>query len=213
MNASPPFDSAAPPAQRPAQRSARSLSVAVFCGSRYGAHPAYRAAATQLGHGLAEAGMRLVYGGGQVGLMGATADAALQRGGEILGIIPGFLKRREVAHQGPMALVVTDTMHDRKRQMFEAADVFVAMPGGLGTFDETIEITTWRQLGLHDKPIVIVDIEGWARPYLAMIEASVASGFADAGATSLYQVLPDVPALLAFLTTLQPAAPGYAERL
>jgi len=201
------------PVRSESEEQGRALSVAVFCGSRHGAHPAFRAAATELGHGLADAGMRLVYGGGQVGLMGATADAALQRGGDILGIIPDFLKRREVAHQGPMALVVTDTMHDRKRQMFEAADVFVAMPGGLGTFDETIEITTWRQLGLHDKPIVIVDIEGWARPYLAMIEASIAIGFADPGAAHLYQVLPDVPALLAYLGTLPHAAPGRADRL
>ena len=207
--ASPPFSTPPTPETQPS----RPLSVAVFCGSRYGAHPAFRAAATELGHGLADAGMRLVYGGGQVGLMGATADAAQQRGGDILGIIPDFLKRREVAHQGPMALVVTDTMHDRKRQMIEAADVFVVMPGGLGTFDETIEITTWRQLGLHDKPIVIVDIEGWARPYLAMIEAAIAIGFADPGASSLYIVLSDVSGLLAYLATLPRAAPGRADRL
>ncbi len=157
--------------------------------------------------------MRLVYGGGQVGLMGVIADAVLDRGGDVLGIIPDFLQRREVAHQGPLALVVTDNMHDRKRQMFEAADVFVTMPGGLGTFDETIEITTWRQLALHDKPIFIVDIDGWAQPYLAMLDAAVAQGFADPGCSRLYEVVGDVPALLARLRTLSPNLSGEPARL
>ncbi len=191
------------------------LSVAVFCGSRHGVHPAYAAAAAALGRGLAAAGMRLVYGGGQVGLMGVVADAALAAGGTVLGIIPDFLKRREVAHQGPVALVVTDSMHDRKRQMFDAADVFVTMPGGLGTFDETIEITTWRQLRLHDKPILICDVEGWARPYLAMIDAAVATGFADPQTRRLFDVVPDVPALLDRLSALAPipAPPAQPDRL
>ena len=191
----------------------RPLSVAVFCGSRRGNSPAYAEASIALGQGLAHHGMRLVYGGGQVGLMGVVADAAISAGGQVLGIIPGFLQRREAPRQGPVALVVTDTMHDRKRQMFEAADAFVAMPGGLGTFDETIEITTWRQLALHDKPIFIVDIEGWAQPYLAMLEETVARGFAHPDTAKLYEVVPDVPTLLAALAILPLPAPGHPERL
>jgi uncharacterized protein (TIGR00730 family) len=189
------------------------LSVAVFCGSRYGAHPAYRASCAELGRGLAASGIRLVYGGGQVGLMGVVADAVIAGGGEVLGIIPEFLQRREVAHQGPVALVVTDTMHDRKRQMFAAADAFVAMPGGLGTFDETIEITTWRQLGLHNKPILVCDVEGWAGPYLALLEAAVAQGFAAPETARLYDVVADVPSLLERLATLTRSAPGQPERV
>ena len=189
------------------------LSIAVFCGSRYGNHPAYRAACLSLGKGLATAGMRLVYGGGQVGLMGVVADAVIANGGDVLGIIPEFLQRREVAHQGPVALVVTDTMHDRKRQMFEAADVFVAMPGGLGTFDETIEITTWRQLALHDKPILICDVEGWAQPYLAMLDAAITQGFAAPETARLYQTVTDVPELLARLQNLTRPPAGQPEKV
>lgn len=189
------------------------LSVAVFCGSRYGNSPAYREACAALGEGIAHAGMRLVYGGGQVGLMGVVADAVIAAGGEVLGIIPEFLQRREVAHQGPIAMVVTDTMHDRKRQMFEAADVFVAMPGGLGTFDETIEITTWRQLGLHHKQIVICNIQGWADPYLAMLEETIVRGFAGPETARLYETVPDVPALMHLLTTISRPAAGEPEKV
>ena len=188
-------------------------AAAVFCGSRHGHDPAYAAASTALGQGLAQAGIRLVYGGGQVGLMGVIADAVIQSGGEVLGIIPDFLKRREVAHQGPVALVVTETMHDRKRQMFEAADAFIMMPGGLGTFDETIEVTTWRQLGLHDKPILICNIAGWADPYLAMLATAVHDGFADATTRTLFTVLPDIPAVLRFLAASVPPDGGQPEKV
>ena len=186
-------------------------SVAVFCGSRLGADPEHRVAAVALGAGLAAAGLRLVYGGGNVGLMGAVADGALGGGGEVLGIIPEFLQRREVAHDGVQRMVLTDNMHDRKRQMFEASDAFVTMPGGLGTFDETIEITTWRQLGLHDKPILVCDVGGWAQPYLALLDAAVRQGFADPATAALYEVLPDVPAVLRRLhgaTAAVAAQPG-----
>lgn len=188
-------------------------SVAVFCGSRFGTDPAFRAAAVALGAGLAAAGLRLVYGGGRVGLMGVVADAALERGGSVLGIIPDFLQRREVAHGGAIELIVTDTMHDRKRRMFEAADAFVTMPGGLGTFDETIEITTWRQLGLHDKPILVCDVQGWARPYIGALRAAVEQGFADPATTNLFEVLPDVSAVLARLAALARPEIGHPERV
>ena len=188
-------------------------SVAVFCGSRFGHNPAFRAAAQALGQGLGQAGIRLVYGGGNVGLMGVTADAALAAGGQVLGIIPTFLQRREVAHQGAVDLVLTETMHDRKRQMFEAAHAFVIMPGGLGTFDEAIEITTWRQLALHDKPILVCNVNGWATPYLTMLEAAVQQGFAPLETASLYEVLPNVPDVLARLATLPRPDLGLPERL
>ncbi len=188
-------------------------SVAVFCGSRPGNDPAYYAACVALGAGLAAAGMRLVYGGGRVGLMGAVADGALSAGGTVLGIIPEFLQRREVAHAGVQDMVLTSTMHDRKARMFDAADAFVTMPGGLGTFDETVEITTWRQLGLHDKPILICDVGGWAQPYVALLEGAIADGFASAETAELYEVLPDVPAVLDRLRRLPVSGGGQPARL
>ena len=188
-------------------------SVAVFCGSRFGNDPVYRQAAAALGAGIARAGWRLVYGGGRVGLMGVVADAALAEGGDVLGIIPEFLQRREVAHGGVGRMVLTATMHDRKRLMFDAASAFVTMPGGLGTFDETFEITTWRQLGLHDKPVLICDVAGWAQPYLSTIEAAIRTGFADPDAIRLYEVLPDVPAVLARLARMPAANPGQPARV
>jgi len=188
-------------------------SVAVFCGSRPGADPAHRAAAVALGAGLAAAGLQLVYGGGNVGLMGAVADGVLSRGGQVLGIIPTFLQQREVAHGGVQHMVLTDTMHDRKRQMFDAADAFVTLPGGLGTFDETIEVTTWRQLGLHDKPILICNVGGWAQPYLALLDAAVQQGFAAPDTPRLFEVVPDVPAILTRLGRLRSAEAGLAAAL
>ncbi len=188
-------------------------SVAVFCGSRFGHDPAYAAAATALGTGLATAGMRLVYGGGGVGLMGIVADAVIAAGGEVLGIIPEFLQRREVAHAGVGDMVVTSTMHDRKRRMFDAADAFVTMPGGLGTFDETIEITTWRQLALHDKPILLCDVAGWAQPYLATLRAAVHQGFAGPESLRLFEVLPDVDAVLRRLAAITAPGAGRPERV
>src|SRR5579875_125557 len=180
----------------PVLTSSHIRSVAVFCGSRFGVDPAYRRAAEALGAGLAASGRRLVYGGGRIGLMGAVADAVLAGGGAVLGIIPDFLQRREVAHSGPVELVITDTMHDRKRRMFEAADAFVTMPGGLGTFDETIEIITWRQLGLHDKPVLICNVAGSATALVAAFEDAIARGFAAAECRHLYEVIDGVPALL-----------------
>ncbi len=188
-------------------------AVAVFCGSRSGHDPAYRSTAQALGGGLAKAGIRLVYGGGRIGLMGVLADAALAAGGEVLGVIPEFLTRREVAHEGITELVVTNSMHSRKQRMFEAADVFISLPGGLGTLDETIEIITWRQLRLHAKPILICDVAGSAAPFLATIEAAIASDFAMPEARRLFEVLDGVPAVLRRLAHLHGAASGDAARL
>jgi uncharacterized protein (TIGR00730 family) len=187
-------------------------AVAVFCGSRSGNDPAYRSAAQALGQGLAEAGIRLVYGGGRIGLMGIMADAALGAGGEVLGVIPEFLTRREVAHEGITELAVTNSMHSRKQRMFEAADAFVSLPGGLGTLDETIEIITWRQLRLHDKPILLCDVAGFAAPFLATIEAAIAADFAFQEARQLYEVVSGVPAVLQRLAHLHRALRSDAAR-
>nr|WP_321984871.1 TIGR00730 family Rossman fold protein [uncultured Lichenicoccus sp.] len=189
------------------------LCVAVFCGSRFGSGPGYLEAARATGAGLARAGIRLIYGGGRVGLMGALADAALDAGGEVSGIIPHFLSTREVMHDRVTDLTVTDSMHTRKQDMFTQADAFLVLPGGLGTFDETIEIITWKQLRLHDKPILIADIDGWAAPLLATIDASIKDGFADPSARLLFEVVPDVDAALVRLAGLTPQVSADASRL
>jgi uncharacterized protein (TIGR00730 family) len=191
-------------------------SIAVFCGSRPGDNPAFAEAARALGLGMAAAGIRLIFGGGRVGLMGQVADGVLAGGGKVLGVIPDFLMQREVAYPG-VEMVVTDSMHSRKLRMFEESDAFVTMPGGLGTFDETFEIITWRQLGLHDKPILICDVAGWARPLAGLVDAAVASGFAFPSSRALFEVCDGVPALLQRLRQLpgriaaEPA--GVTERL
>jgi uncharacterized protein (TIGR00730 family) len=187
-------------------------TVAVFCGAQAGDDPAYRAAAQALGRGLAESGIRLVFGGGRIGLMGAVADAALAAGGRVVGIIPEFLTRWEVAHEGVADMTVTDSMHTRKQRMFDLSDAFVTLPGGLGTLDETIEIITWRQLKLHDKPILLCDVKGSAAPLLAAIEAAIAHGFARPEVRRLYEVVDGVPAVLDRLMALA-GAPGGASAL
>jgi uncharacterized protein (TIGR00730 family) len=175
------------------------LTVAVFCGSRLGQAEAYAAAARSLGHGLAKAGMRLVFGGGRVGLMGILADAALAAGGAVIGVIPDFLTRRELAHPGVEDMVVTTSMHARKKLMFDLADAFVTLPGGLGTLDETVEILTWRQLGLHQKPVLLCDVHAAAAPLHHLIEAAIAAGFAPAEASGFYEICPGSEATLARL--------------
>lgn len=174
-------------------------SVAVFCGSRVGHDPAHAAAAQELGAGLAAAGLTLVYGGGGVGLMGVVAGAALGGGGRVRGVIPEFLTRIERPHPALEELEVTEGMHERKTRMFALADAFVTLSGGLGTIDETVEIITWRQLGLHEKPIVILDIAGWARPLLALVDAMIGQGFVAPDGRELFNVAESVPQALAML--------------
>ena len=188
-------------------------SIAVFCGSRRGADPAFAAAARALGLGLAKAGIRLVYGGGKNGLMGVLADAVLEDGGAVLGVIPEFLTRWEVAHPGLTETTVTGTMHDRKRRMAEEADAFVTLPGGIGTMDETIEIISWRQLRLHDKPIFVCDIAGSAAPFVAAIEGAIAQGFAGPETRALFTVVNGVPALLEHLESAPRGSGVAASRL
>ena len=139
-------------------------SVAVYCGSNPGTDPAFAAAAAALGALLAERGIRLVYGGGHVGLMGAVADAVLDDGGEAHGVITRALEQKEIAHRGLTSLVITETMHERKAALADAADAFVMLPGGYGTLDEFFEVLTWTQLGIHAKPCAILDVGGLLRP-------------------------------------------------
>jgi uncharacterized protein (TIGR00730 family) len=152
-------------------------SVCVFCGSSPGADPIYREAAVALGREVAGRGLRLVYGGGNVGLMGIVADAALAAGGEVIGIIPRALAAREVAHRGLTELVVVETMHDRKARMADLADAFVALPGGYGTFEEFCEVLTWTQLGVHAKPCGVLNVNGYYDPLLALFDRAVADRF------------------------------------
>jgi len=151
--------------------------VTVFCGSSPGVRPAYLDAARSLGRTLAERGLGLVYGGADVGLMGALADAALAGGSHVTGVIPRSLIEREVAHGGLPDLRVVDSMHERKSLMADLADAFVALPGGLGTLEELFEVLTWAQLGLHEKPAGLLDVDGFFGPVLAALDHCTAEGF------------------------------------
>ena len=145
--------------------------------------------------------------------MGVLADAALAAGGDVLGVIPEFLTRREVAHAGVTQMVITDSMHSRKQRMFEASDAFISLPGGLGTLDETIEIITWRQLRLHAKPILICDVARSAAAFVATIEAAIAADFAAPESRQLFEVLNGVPAVLRRLSQLSGVTGGDVARL
>ena len=151
--------------------------VCVYCGSRPGFRPAYAEAARDLGQRLAAAGVGIVTGGGRVGLMGVVADAALDAGGEVVGVIPQALLDREVGHAGLSELHVVRTMHERKARMADLADAFVALPGGLGTLEEIAEALTWVQLGLHAKPCAFLDVEGYYAPLVQFLDHAVAEGF------------------------------------
>ncbi|AHJ62104.1 Lysine decarboxylase family [Granulibacter bethesdensis] len=188
-------------------------AVAVFCGSRTGNRPVWYEASLALGRGLAKAGITLIYGGGKIGLMGAVTNGVLAEGGRVTGVIPDFLRQKEVMHEKVMDMIVTDSMHTRKRHMFDLADAFVTMPGGLGTFDETFEIVTWRQLGLHDKPILICNIDGWADALIKVLDTAIEDGFADASCQRLYEVVPDVSALLDRLQKMPEKENGDLDRL
>lgn len=176
-------------------------SVCVFCGSRFGADPAFKRAAAHLGQGIATQGWRLVYGAGDVGLMGAVADAAQTHGGTVFGVIPVHLFDREVGKRDLSTFVVTENMHERKKVMFMNCDAIVVLPGGAGSLDEFFEVLTWRQLGLHDKPIYLLNIAGYWDPLVALMGNVVDRGFADASMLDFVQVLRDVPAVLDGLET------------
>jgi uncharacterized protein (TIGR00730 family) len=176
-------------------------SLCVLCGSREGTDPAYRRSAIRLGQLMAERGVRLVYGGGSIGLMGVIADAVIEAGGEVVGVIPDFLIRYEVGHRSLTDLVVTESMHDRKRRMFEMADAFVVLPGGLGTLDETFEIVTWKQLRLHESPIIVLDVNGYWSPLVALVQATILGGFAHPEVAELITVVETPEQVLQSLET------------
>jgi uncharacterized protein (TIGR00730 family) len=173
--------------------------LCVYCGSSGAVDRQYREAAAELGASLATAGIGLVYGGGRVGLMGLLADAALAGGGEVIGIIPSRLRDAELAHPGATELVVVESMHERKRLMAEKADAFAVLPGGIGTLDEMFEILSWKQLGLHDKPVLLADIGGYWAPLRALLDDIVTKGFARPEARELLGVVPTVATLMAAL--------------
>ena len=153
------------------------FSVCVYCGSRNGARPGYRDLALRLGTAIGQRGWQLVYGGGRAGLMGAVADATLAAGGSVVGVIPESLMNLEVGHAGLTELHVVQTMHQRKQMMAERSHAFIAMPGGIGTFEELFEVWTWRHLAYHDRPIGLLDAEGYWAPMLQFLRHSVAEGF------------------------------------
>jgi uncharacterized protein (TIGR00730 family) len=152
-------------------------SICVFCGSGAGTDPAFAGAARDLGRLMAEAGIRLVYGGGSNGLMGIVARSVLDHGGHVTGIIPDFLKSREMMLEGAQEMIVTRNMHERKMLMFERADAFVALPGGIGTLEELVEQMTWSQLGQHDKPVLLADIRQFWKPLLVLLAHMREAGF------------------------------------
>jgi uncharacterized protein (TIGR00730 family) len=180
----------------------------VFSGSSPGARPSYTETATALGLEVAKRGMRLVYGGASVGLMGAVADAALAAGGEVVGVIPQHLVDREVAHDGLTELRVTGSMHERKALMADLADGFVALPGGLGTLEELAEILTWSQLGLQSKPCGLLDVEGFFDPLLAFLDHTVTERFVSTEHRALVLAADRPDALLDLLAGWRPGAPG-----
>ena len=168
-------------------------SVCVYCGSRAGSNSAYVEDATQMGEAIASAGWRLVYGAGDVGLMGAVARAAQNAGGDTFGVIPAHLVAWEVGKTDLTRYVVTETMHERKKVMFMNADAVLVLPGGAGSLDELFEVLTWRQLRLHDKPVLVLNTCGYWDPLLGLIEHVIAQGFADRDLSG-YLTIVDTPA-------------------
>lgn len=181
-------------------------SVAVYCGSNPGTDQSFGLAAAALGRTLAERGIRLVYGGGHVGLMGAVADAVLSGSGEAHGVITEALQAREIAHRGLTSLRVVGTMHERKAVMADAADAFIMLPGGFGTFDEFFEVLTWTQLGIHAKPCGILDVDGFFAPLRALLDGAVTAGFVQPAHRDMVAVDSDPAALLDRLADWAPVA-------
>jgi uncharacterized protein (TIGR00730 family) len=179
-------------------------SVCVFCGSNYGDNPVYQEMAADMGRKLAMAGLKLVYGGGKVGLMGVLADAALAAGGEVVGVIPQAIVDMEVAHLGLTELIVVQSMHERKARMADASEAFIALPGGYGTFEEFCEVLTWSQLGFHVKPCGVLNVGGFYDPLLALFDRAVQDRFVRPEHRELVLADTDVDALLERLASFNP---------
>ncbi|HEY1190618.1 MAG TPA: TIGR00730 family Rossman fold protein [Gemmata sp.] len=182
-------------------------SVCVFCGSASGSNPLYAEVARDLGRALAAGGLALVYGGGRVGLMGQVASAALAAGGAVVGVIPHALALKEVAQEDCTELIVVNTMHERKALMADRSHAFVALPGGFGTCDELFEILTWAQLGIHAKPVAVLNANGFFTPLLAWLDHVVAEGLLKPKHRDLLLVADSVPGLLVALATWKPIEP------
>jgi uncharacterized protein (TIGR00730 family) len=170
--------------------------VGVYCGSRSGVAESFEVAARAVGHWIGRHGGQLVYGGGQSGLMGVVADATLAAGGRVVGVIPHAMVEKEWAKRDCTELHIVDSMHERKAMMARRADAFLALPGGIGTFEELFEVWTWRQLGYHDKPLGLLDVEGYYQPLLQFLGSSVTHGFMSDWQMDLLKVERDVPRLL-----------------
>jgi uncharacterized protein (TIGR00730 family) len=182
------------------------VRVCVFCGSNRGSSPVFADVADELGTALAGAGAGLVYGGGAVGLMGVVADAVLRGGGEVIGVMPESLVAREIAHRSLTELRVTHSMHERKAEMAALADAFVALPGGLGTFEELCEILTWAQLGLHNKPVVLLDVADYWASFFDLLDGAAAAGFLRPAHRDLARRAESVAEALALIAS-PPAVP------
>ena len=179
-------------------------SVCVFCGSRQGSDQCYAESAKALGHELGVRGMRLVFGGGAIGLMGIVADAVANAGGEVVGVIPKFLEKLEIGRADSDEYHVTDTMHSRKQKMYEMSDAFITLPGGLGTLEETFEVITWRQLNLHEKPIIIWNLAGYWTPLSNLIESTISNGFSASENRDLFYMAETLDDVLSVLETASP---------
>jgi uncharacterized protein (TIGR00730 family) len=181
-------------------------SICVYCGSRPGSLAAYGAAAEAVGRSIGERGWQLVYGGGRAGLMGMVANAALAAGAPVVGVIPQSLMDREVGHQGLTELHVVQTMHERKLLMAERSHAFIALPGGIGTFEELFEVWSWRQLGYHDKPLGLLNVARYYDPLLAFMQDTVTQGFVAEAQNGLLQVAAEADTLLDRIAALMPLA-------
>ena len=186
-------------------------SICVFCGARFGSIPGTRELAASLGELLAREKITLVYGGGGVGLMGVLANATLKAGGKAVGVIPRFLLEREAGHPALTETVVVENMHERKLEMFERSDAIVVLPGGLGTLEEFFEVLSWRTLGLHAKPIVIVDLGGYWQPLAALLRSCVEGGFAERSHLDVVAFIKTLDQLLPTLAAMPRAAMAEKE--
>jgi uncharacterized protein (TIGR00730 family) len=187
-------------------------SIAVFCGSSLGTNKLYEEAAFSTGQTLAREGLRLIYGGGKVGLMGVLADSVLSAGGEVIGVIPRALFDREIAHAGLSDLRVVESMHDRKKLIADLADAFIALPGGAGTLEEIFEQWTWSQLGIHQKPCGVLNVSNYFAPLRTMVEHTVAEGFTKPTLAAMLAIENDLDSLLTRFRNYRPSAHKWSPQ-
>lgn len=180
-------------------------SITVFCGSSSGSKPIYAEQATSLGRTLAQRGITVIYGGAQVGLMGAVADGALAEGGKVIGVIPGFLGRKEIAHSGLTELIVVKSMHERKQEMNELCTGAIALPGGFGTLEELFEMLTWAQLGLHQKPIGVLNVDGYYDDLIRLLQRMVDNGLLKKSNYAMVLVADTIEGLLQKMEDYEPS--------